>query len=217
MITWNDILLQYQFKDNSYEEHSDPSDLKNYFVEVIPKYRFQALNPKFNHVLAHSYYNMLLHIFPSDDILYDFPVSVIITYLSSHYTGRQFIYFSNIHSLLCLYTHLDFIKMHMHNAILLGKAELTIDLPAEYFVSPKHLFIFCGSLNLYELCDYHDTDGFDYHLFLFAASSYLMINDSFLVNLHKLFGSVNYKESNTLLPALYSLLTLNFVVPRTLV
>ncbi len=106
--------------------------------------------------------------------------------------------------------------MHMHNAWLLEKTNLTIDLPADYFVSPKHLFIFCGSLNLCELCDFHDTNHFDYHLFLFAAS-YLMINDSFLVILFKTSGSVNYKDNNNLLPALYSLLTLNFVLPQTLV
>ncbi len=103
MITWNDILLQYQFRYDSYEELSDPSDLKNYFVEVIPKHLFQALNLKFNHFVAHSYHDVILPILPSDNVLYDFPVLVIITHLSSHNTGRQSIYFSNIHSLLCLY------------------------------------------------------------------------------------------------------------------
>ncbi len=127
---------------------------------------------------------MLLPILPSDDVLYDLPVSVRLTHTSCHHTGRQRIYFSTLHSFPSLYNHSDFIKMHMHNAWLLGKTHITIDLPADYFVSPKHLFIFCGSLNLYELCDFHDIDTFDYHSFLFAAS-YLMINDSFLVNLLK--------------------------------
>ncbi len=43
-----------------------------------------------------------------------------------------------------------------------------------------------------------------------------MINDSFLDKLLKTSGSVNFKENDTLLPALYSLLTLNFVLPGTL-
>ncbi len=115
MITWNNILSQYQFQNPSYEEHCDPSDLKNYFVEVIPKYPFQALT-----------------------------VSVILTHISSHHTGRQHIYLSNIHNFLSLYNHSDFIKVHMHNDWLLGKIDLTIDLPADFFVSSKHLFIFCG-------------------------------------------------------------------------
>ncbi len=114
-------------------------------IEVIPKYPFQALNPKFNRSVMHSYRDMLQPILPSDDVLHDIPVSVIITHLSSQYTGRPCIYFCNIHSLLCLYNHLDFIKMHMHNAWLLGKTDLTINLPADYFVSPKHLFIFVAA------------------------------------------------------------------------
>ncbi len=92
----------------------------------------------------------------------------------------------------------------MHNAWLLGKPVITINLPKEYFVSRKHLFIFCGSLNLYELCDLHDVNIFDRHLFLFAASCQ-MTNDLFLLNILKTSGSVGYQDNDTLLPSLYSL------------
>ncbi len=154
--------------------------------------------------MVHLYHNVLLPILPSDDILYDFPVSVSFTYFSSQHTRRQRIYFSKLNSFLALYNHSDFLKIHMHNAWLLGKTDITMNVPADYFISPKHLFIFCGSLNIYKLCDLHDVNTF-----LFVAS-YLIINDSFLFNLLKTFGSVNYKDNDMLLPTLYSLL------PRTL-
>ncbi len=134
MISWNDILSQYQFRTNTYKEHCDPSDLKNFFVEVIPQYHCKALNPNSNHLVVHSYHNVLLPILPSDDVLYDFPVSVSLTFTSSHYTGRQRIYFSTLHSFLSLYNHSDFIKMHMHNSWFLGKNNITIDLPFIYFL-----------------------------------------------------------------------------------
>ncbi len=84
-----------------------------------PEYPFPAHHPTSNHLLAHLYHNVLLPILPSDDMLYDFPVSVIFTYISSRYTGRQHIYFSKIHSFLYLYNHADFLKMHMHNSWLI--------------------------------------------------------------------------------------------------
>ncbi len=53
---------------------------------------------------------------------------------------------------------------------------------------------------------------------LFGKAEFnIVLPDSFLVNLLKHSGSVNYKENNTLLPTLYSLLTLDFMLPRTLV
>ncbi len=113
MISWNDILLQYQFPSNTYEEHCDPSNLQNYFLNVIPKYPFPAFHPTSNHLVAHSYHNVLLPILSSDDSLYDFPVRVKFTYLSSYCRGREHIYFSKIHSFLALYNYSDFLKMHM--------------------------------------------------------------------------------------------------------
>ncbi len=42
-----------------------------------------------------------------------------------------------------------------------------------------------------------------------------MINDSFLFHLLKTSGSVSFKDNGTLLPGLYSLLTLDFFMPQT--
>ncbi len=142
MISWSDILSQYQFPSNSYEEHSDPSNLQNFFVDVIPKYPFPAHHPTTNCLMAHWYHNVLLIILPSDDMLYVFPVLVIFTYIFSHYTGRQCIYFSKIHCFLSLYNHSNFLKIHMHNTWLMGKTDTTMNLPVKYFVSPKQLFVF---------------------------------------------------------------------------
>ncbi len=142
MISWNDILSQYQFPPNSYEEHCDLSNLQNYFVNFIPKYPFPAFPSTSDHLVVHSYHNVLLPILSFDDILDDFPVTVIFTYLFSHCTGRQHIYFSKIHSFLVLYNHSDFLKTHMNKASLWGKTDTTMNLPIEYFVSLKHLFIF---------------------------------------------------------------------------
>ncbi len=114
MISWNNILSQYQFPSNTYEEHCDPSNLQNYVIDIIPKYPFPAFHPTSKRLVDHSYHNVLLPILPSDDILYDLPVTIKLTYLSSHCTGRQHIYFSKIHSFLALYNHSDFLKMHMH-------------------------------------------------------------------------------------------------------
>ncbi len=146
MISWDDILKQYCFENDSYDECLDPSELTNYFVDVIPNYPFPTASPNLVRMTAHSYRNVLLLILPSEDYLYDFPVSVNISYLSSETTGRQPIYFSDTHSLLSLNNHSDFIKMHTRNDWLLEKAELNIDLPADFSNSPNHLFIFCGSL-----------------------------------------------------------------------
>ncbi len=105
--------------------------------------------------------------------------------------------------------------MHMHNAWLLDKTKLTISLPFDYFVQPKYFFVFCGTLKLFEICDNSDANYFDYHSFLFAAS-YLMINDSFLLQLLKTLANVHFRENDTILPSLYALLILNFDIPHTL-
>ncbi len=129
MISWNDVLSEYQFPSKSSEEQCDPSNLQNFFVNVIPKYPFPAHHPTSNRLVVHTYHNVLLPILPSDNVLYDFPVLVIFTYISNHYTWRQHIYFSKMYSFLSLYTYSDFLKMHMHNAWLLGKTDTTMNLP----------------------------------------------------------------------------------------
>ncbi len=114
MTSWNDILYQYQFQTTFYEEHSDPSDLTNYFVEIIPKYPLPAFDQNSICLVVHSYHNLLLNILPSDDIRYDFLVSVCFTYFSSQHTGRQLIYLSTLHSFLALYNHSDFLIGRAH-------------------------------------------------------------------------------------------------------
>ncbi len=104
--------------------------------------------------------------------------------------------------------------MHMHNAWLLGKTDWLIHLPSDYFVQPKYLLIFCGTLKLTEISYNGDVNNFDFHSFLFATS-YLMINDSFLLQHLKTSGTVNFHENDTILPCLYALLTLNFDLPWT--
>ncbi len=83
---------------------------------------------------------------------------------------KQRILFSKYHKKLCLYNHTDFIKMHMHNSWLLGKSDLTIELPSDHFMMPKYLFVFCGTLTLNQICDNRDANTFDFHSFLFGIS-----------------------------------------------
>jgi hypothetical protein len=57
-------------------------------------------------------------------------------------SGRQHIYLDNVHTLLALYNHCDFLKMHIHNAWLFGKSEVTVVLQEELFSDKFHLFVF---------------------------------------------------------------------------
>ncbi len=97
----------------------------------------------------------------------------------------------------------------------MGKTDLTISLPSDFFVQPKYLFVFCGTLKLSQICNNSDANTFDYHSFLFATS-YLMINDSFLLQLLKSSGTISFHLNDTILPTLYVLLNLNFALPWTL-
>ncbi len=183
-------------------------------MDVIPDYPFPAFRPNQNRYLYESYVNVLALIIPSSNILYDFPFRVDVTYLNSESSWRQRIYFTKYHSFLNLYNHLDFVKMHMHNAWLLEKDDLTISLPVEFFTEPKYVYIFCGNIKLTEICDNSDANNFDFHTFLFACS-YLMIDDAFILKLLKTSGNVSFHCNNTLLPSLYALLNLNFNLPQT--
>ncbi len=116
--------------------------------------------------------------------------------------GRQCIYFTKYHSFLNLYTHSDFLKMLMHNAWLLGKTDLTISLPNEFFTEPKYVYIFCGTMKLSAICENSDAKNFDFHTLLFA-STYLMVDDAFILKLLKTSGDVSF-HSNTILPSLYA-------------
>ncbi len=99
--------------------------------------------------------------------------------------------------------------MHMCNAWLLRKSDLTIELPSDYFTKPKFLFVLCGTLTLNQICDNRDVNTFDYHSFLFT-SSYLMIQDSFMLQMLKGSGTVSFCLNNTILPTLDTLLNLEF-------
>ncbi len=105
--------------------------------------------------------------------------------------------------------------MHRHNAWLLRKTNLTINLPSEYLTEPKYLFVFCGTLKLIDVCDNRDANTFDYHSFLFATS-YLMIKDSFMLQILNGSGPVSFHFKDTILPYLYVLLTLEFNLHRSL-
>ncbi len=177
MATWDAILSHYSFDSKNYSETSDPADLSKAFVDVNPEYPIPTFRPNSNHFLHQDYNHVLSPILTTTNTLYDFPVSVELTYLDVLSARRQCILFSKYHNLLSLYNHSYFIKMHMHNAWLLGKSDLTIELPSDYFTMPKYLFVFCGTLTLNQICDNSDANTFDFHSFLFAAS-YLMIRDS---------------------------------------
>ncbi len=155
---------------------------------------------------------MLPPILPLKDHFYDFPVYVLFTYKSDSITGRQSIYLSKTYSFLSMYNYSDFLKMHFHNAWLLGMPELIIDLPEEFFESPGHLFLFCGTFPFLNLCTDNDISNFDFCSMLFA-SSYLMIEDSFLIHILNTISITSYKENVTILPSLYSLMIINYDLP----
>ncbi len=197
MTTWDNILSHYTFDSKFYTEHYDPADLCKPFVDVVPSYPIPAFRPNYNRFAHHTNDNVLAPILPSADTLYDFHVSVYVIYLDRTSSWRQRIYFSKFNNFLSLYNHSDFLKMHMHNAWLLDKADLTIHLPSDYFVQPKYLLVFLGTLKLTEICDNGDANNFNFHSFLFTAS-YLMINNSFLLQFLKNSGTVNFRKNYTI-------------------
>ncbi len=206
MATWDAILYHYSFNSKNYWESSDTADLNKAFVDVMPEYPIPAFRPNSNHFLHQDYNHVISPILTTttNNTLYDFPVSVELTYLDVLSTTRQCIRFGKYHNFLSLYNHSDFIKMYMHNAWLLRKSYLTIELPSYYFTKPKYLFVFCGTLTLKQICDNRDENTFDFHSFLFAAS-YLMIPDCLMLQMLKGSVSVSFCLNDTILLALYSL------------
>ncbi len=79
---------------------------------------------------------------------------------------------------------------------------------------PKYLFMFCCTLTLNRICNNRDGNTFDFYSFLFAAS-YLMIRDSFMLQMLRGSGSVSFHLNNTILPAMYVLLNLEFDFPSS--
>ncbi len=183
-------------------------------MDTVPEYHFPAFRPNQNRFLFESYDNILAPIMPSSETLLDFPFSVDITYFNSESLGRQRIYFTKYHSFLNVYNHSDFVKMHMHNACLLEKSDLTISLPTDFITEPKFVYIFCGTMKLSNICEDSDVNNFDFHTFLFP-STYLMINDAFIFKILQTSGDISFHSNDTILPSLYALLNLNLNLPST--
>ncbi len=161
MATWDAILSHYSFDSKYYSEISEPVDLIKVFVDL----RTGAFRLNSNRFIHQAYHHVLSPILTTTNTLYDFPVSVKLTYLDVISARRQRILFSKYQNNLSLYNHSDFIKMHMHNAWLLGKSDLTIELLSDYFTMPKYLSVFCGTLTLNEICDNRDANDFTFTLF----------------------------------------------------
>ncbi len=142
MTNCDPILWNYSFDSKHYSEFTDPADLSKAFWDIVPEYLIPAFRPNSNLFLHQDYSYILSPILTTSNTLYDFPISVEITYLDVLSTRRQSIIFSKYHNFLSLYNHSNFIKMHMHNAWLLRKSDLTIDLPSIYFTKPKYVLCF---------------------------------------------------------------------------
>ncbi len=191
-VTCDDILSNYHFDSKLYSENTDPTDLSNPLVSTSPSYPIPTFQPNRNRFLDHDYSKIVSVILSSPVQMFDFPVRVAIKYYDVMMSRRQRIYFNYLHSFLSLYNNSDFIKIIMHNARILGKSELTIDLPPDYFVEPKFLFVFCGTLKLKDICLNNSANTLDFYSFLYTAS-YLMIDDRFLFNLLQIAGSLDFK------------------------
>ncbi len=108
MTTWDDILIHYVFDSKFYD--CDTAGLRKPFVDVVPSYPIPAFRPNYNRFADHTYNNVLQPIHPSTETLFDFLVSVDVTYLDETSSKRQHICFSYYHSILSLYNHSDFAK-----------------------------------------------------------------------------------------------------------
>ncbi len=104
MATWENILSHYSFVSKTYSEQTDPADLHKPFVDVVPHYPIPAFRPNSNHFLHHEYQHILSPILPSTETLYDFPISVEVTYLDVFSARRQRIIFSKYHNFFYLCT-----------------------------------------------------------------------------------------------------------------
>ncbi len=147
MATWDNILSHYSFNSKTLSDLTDPADLHKPFVDILPDYPIPAFRPNSNRFLHHKCHNILSPIFTSTNTLYDFPVSVGMTYLDVFFSKETTYNLLQILILfLSLYNHSDFVKMHIHKAWLLKETNLRINLPSDYFTEPKYLFVLCGTL-----------------------------------------------------------------------
>ncbi len=98
MATWDAILSHYSFDSKKYLEISHAADLSKAFVDVEPEYPIPAFMPNSIRFLHQAYHHVLSPILTTTNTLYDFPVSVELTYLHVLSTRRQRILFSKYHN-----------------------------------------------------------------------------------------------------------------------
>ncbi len=89
MTTWDNILSHYSFYSKLYDELCNPADLHKPFVDIVPSYLIPAFRPNYKCFAYHEYDNILSPILPSTETLFDFPVSVDVTYLDETSSRRQ--------------------------------------------------------------------------------------------------------------------------------
>jgi hypothetical protein len=197
-------------KSQQYNEFEDPSLLADtFYCPAVPEYPFKHHVEIQNRHHFVDYKHSLRPILRAGTVFPDFPISVTF-YIGE--IGRQRIYLDDVHTLLAFYNHSDFLKMHIHNAWLLGRSEVTVVLPEELFSDKFHLFVFCGSFSLISVCPDEDISNFDFELFLFAAL-YLMIHDDFLLSILQSLPIDCYDQNCTVLRAFYMLNTMELDFP----
>jgi hypothetical protein len=198
-----------------YNENFDPSDLTlAFYSPAIPIDQYVHRLPIENRMKLVDYDHCLkpiVNLIASDTVFHDFPFSVTF-YIGE--LGRQRIILNDVHTLIALYNHSDFLKMHFHNAWLLGKTELTIVLPEELFPNSNHLFTFCGSYSIISFCPDRDVSCFNFETFLFAAA-YLMIHDDFLLSILHTLKLQTFDQNSSILLAYYMLNTMELNFPLT--
>ncbi len=82
MSTWDAIFSHYSFDSKHYSEFTDPTDLSKAFVDVMSEYPIPAFRPNSNRFLHQDYTNVISPILTTTNTLYDFPISVDMTYLN---------------------------------------------------------------------------------------------------------------------------------------
>ncbi len=207
MYFWQNVADQYSFSTKKYEEKKDPSFFHRFYTDEILSFPLRTICSKYEKLKKQSYIFVLPYIFNSTNTFHDFPVTINVFYYNQ--TGRQCAYFSHGHQFICLFNNSDLFKMHMHNAWLLESSKLDFELPKDFFDSPLKLFLFCRNVKITDLVETDDIASFD-------APTYLMIDDKYMVAILNSSYMSSLKETNTILPCLFSLLTLEMGLPLSL-
>ncbi len=95
------------------------------------------------------------------------------------------------------------------------RSELDFDMPEDFFDSPSKLFLFCGNVKITDLIEKDNIASFDFHSLIFAET-YLLVDDKYLFAILNSSYVNNYKENDTHLLCLFSLLTLAIDISCTL-